>query len=201
MKYTILLLAVMTLMACNNTKKSNTEGVVEIEEIIQVERPMDKEAYMSILVDDPEEEGEKILVGEIEPDYLQTERFSWFDIEAEAYKPDAAITSQLKEALKGKDVTVFMGTWCDDSQREVPRLSNVLSLSNFNGEFNMYAVSRDKDTPDGDEKGKNIEFVPTIIISENGKEIGRFVESAQETLEKDLLAIASGQDYKHIYEE
>ncbi|MFT5986217.1 MAG: hypothetical protein ACI825_001717, partial [Planctomycetota bacterium] len=51
------------------------------------------------------------------------------------------------------------------------------------------------------ENVENIAYVPTIIILENGIELGRIVESTQETLEKDLLAIATDQDYKHIYEE
>jgi len=198
MKYTIVLLALLTLIGCNDAKKNKNEVT---EPSLEIEINMDKASYMNILVDDPEEEGEKMLVGEIEADYLDTERFAWFEIECKAYNPDKEITTKLKEALKGKDITLFMGTWCEDSQREVPRLVDILLEADFNGKTDFYAVSRDKDTPDGYEKGKNIEYVPTIIISENGKEIGRVVESTQETLEKDLLAIASGKDYKHIYEE
>lgn len=198
MKYTIVLLALLTLIGCNNAKKNKDEIKESSEE---VEKMMDKASYMSILVDDPEEEGEKILVGEIEADYLETKRFAWFEAECKAYKPDPAITTKLKEALKGKDITLFMGTWCEDSQREVPRLVTILLDADFQGNADLYAVSRDKDTPDGYENGKNIEYVPTIIISENGKEIGRVVESTQENLEKDLLAIASGKDYKHVYQD
>ena len=35
----------------------------------------------------------------------------------------------------------------------------------------------------------------------NDKEIGRYVEVAQETLEKDILAILNESGYKHSYEE
>lgn len=195
MKYIVLVITLVTLISCNDSKK---EQPVNME---QAEKMMDKKSYMSILVDDPEEEGEKMLVGEIEADYLETERFSWYELECKTYKPEQVITAQLKEALKGKDITLFMGTWCEDSQREVPRLVTILLDADFQGNADLYAVSRDKDTPEGYEKGKNIEFVPTIIISEKGEEIGRIVESTQESLEKDLLAIATGKDYKHVYEE
>jgi hypothetical protein len=43
--------------------------------------------------------------------------------------------------------------------------------------------------------------VPTIIVlDENGKELNRYVEFAQESLEEDLLKILSRQSYKHVYD-
>ena len=41
----------------------------------------------------------------------------------------------------------------------------------------------------------------TIIFYKNEKEIGRYVELAQKTLEKDILAILNESGYKHSYEE
>jgi len=202
MKYIVLLVTIATFIACND-KKENKSDLDNNQEISNQdeEAMMDKESYKDILVDDPEEEGSKMLVGEIEADYLESKRFSWYDTEMDAYSPDSEIITQLEKELIGKDITVFMGTWCEDSQREVPRFAKLLSQINFDGSLKMYALSRDKDTPEGVEKDRNIEYVPTIIISENGEELGRVVESTQDSLEKDLLAIASGQDYKHVYEE
>ena len=40
-----------------------------------------------------------------------------------------------------------------------------------------------------------------LIVYENGEEINRIVEFPIETLEKDLLAIVRGEDYKHAYAE
>ena len=45
------------------------------------------------------------------------------------------------------------------------------------------------------------DYVPTIIFYRDGLEIGRFVEFAQVSLEKDILAIVSGVGYKHSYED
>jgi transcriptional regulator with XRE-family HTH domain len=44
---------------------------------------------------------------------------------------------------------------------------------------------------------KKIERI--VIFYKDGKEIGRYVEFARETLEKDMLAIVSGKSYKHSY--
>ena len=61
-------------------------------------------------------------------------------------------------------------------------------------------VNRSKSTPDNLQEGFNIERVPTFIFYKEGKEIGRFVEFPQESVEADMLKIVSGEPYKHSYE-
>jgi hypothetical protein len=46
----------------------------------------------------------------------------------------------------------------------------------------------------------NIFKVPTFIFYKDGKEIGRYVEYARVSLEKDILKIVSGLPYKHSYD-
>ena len=97
---------------------------------------------------------------------------------------------------------MFMGTWCSDSQREVPAFYKILNQTDFDHtNLEVIAVSQEKDTPNKLEEGFAIEYVPTIIFYRNDKEIGRYVEVAQETLEKDILAILNESGYKHSYEE
>jgi len=55
--------------------------------------------------------------------------------------------------------------------------------------LDLICVNRSKTAEEvGVEKGY-VDFVPTFIISKEGKEIGRIVEEPTESLEKDLLAI------------
>lgn len=194
MKYIIILLAVVTFTACNDKKETKTTEMNQ-EELV------DKSKDETNLVDDPEEEGTKMLVGKIKVSDLFTERFAWFEKEFDTYTPDEEVTAKLEEALKGKEIIVFMGTWCEDSQREVPRLTKILMKINHLTGPQIVAVNRDKEVSQKWQAFGEIAYVPTIIIVEKGTELGRVVESTQETLEKDLLKIASGQDYKHIYEE
>lgn len=65
----------------------------------------------------------------------------------------------------------------------------------------LITVTKSKDTPEGFEKDLDIMQVPTFIFYKDGKEIGRYVEFARKTLEKDMLAIVSEQPYKHSYED
>ncbi len=92
-----------------------------------------------------------------------------------------------------------MGTWCSDSRREVPRFYKIMDEVGF-ADFDMITVNRAKQA-NGLEKGYNLNYVPTFILFKNGKEIGRFVERVvNDSLENDLLLIASGKGYKHSRE-
>ena len=95
-----------------------------------------------------------------------------------------------------------MGTWCEDSQREIPHFYTILDAAGFDDDnLELVTVTHEKDTPQEYEKGLNIEYVPTLIFYRDGEELGRFVEYAQDTLENDILAIVSGEEYKHAYAE
>jgi thioredoxin-related protein len=80
-------------------------------------------------------------------------------------------------------------------------LYKILDEANFKPEnLEVISVNRSMSTPDGLQKGFNIERIPTIIVYKKGKEIGRFVEYPRKSVEADLLKIVSGQGYKHVYE-
>ncbi len=134
--------------------------------------------------------------------FLQPPFSSWFTENYNLYHADNNTLNELKTALKDVTIKVFMGTWCKDSKREVPFFYKILETASFNSEnLTLYAVSRDKTTPEQHEKNLNIERVPTFIFYKDGKELGRIVEYPIETLEKDMLTIVTNQPYKHAYEE
>jgi thiol-disulfide isomerase/thioredoxin len=125
----------------------------------------------------------------------------WFTENFDMYEPDKAVISSLETALKDIKIKGFMGTWCEDSQRETPNFYKILELANFNFKnLELVTVNRSKKTPNNLQNGFNIEKVPTFIFYKNGEEIGRYVEYARETLEEDVLKIVSGKAYKHSYD-
>ena len=126
---------------------------------------------------------------------------TWFMKKFDAYQPNEAITASLNTALKGITIKGFMGTWCGDSKRETPHFYKVLELADFNfNKLNLVTVNRSKRTPDNLQEGLDIKRVPTFIFYKDGTEIGRYVEYARESLEKDMLKIVSGEGYKHSYD-
>ncbi|MBT8209669.1 MAG: thioredoxin family protein, partial [Eudoraea sp.] len=126
--------------------------------------------------------GEMILLGAIAKKNLQSGSYgTWYTSEHDEYQTDDIRISQFQKNLKEFNILLFMGTWCSDSQREVPRFMKILEKAGFpEDQLKMVAVDkRDefyKKSPGGEEQGRNIEYVPTIIFLKDGKEAGRIVE-------------------------
>lgn len=130
--------------------------------------------------------------GKVNFDDLKSEKlFTWYGKHAD-YTPNSDVVSELSDALKNYNVkmVVFLGTWCSDSHELVPRLERVLSECHYpTDEMPMYALDLEKNSLDGVAQSYNIEYVPTIILLQDGKEMGRIIETVEESLEKDMLRI------------
>ncbi len=98
--------------------------------------------------------------------------------------------AMIRQAHPGVHVLVFMGTWCSDSKRDVPRFLRIADGSGMTAaDFELYGLDTKKKSPEGLEQKYAIERVPTFIFLRGGKEIGRIVEIPRTTLEGDILAI------------
>jgi thiol-disulfide isomerase/thioredoxin len=136
---------------------------------------------------------------------LQEPFASWFVPSYNSYRVDSATAVQLKPYIANKTFVLFLGTWCGDSKREVPRLYKIFDYCGIQPEqIKLVMVSNHdtayKQSPTHEEQGKNILRVPTLLVLENGNEINRFVEYPVESLEKDLLHMLSRKGYKHAYD-
>ena len=145
------------------------------------------------------------LLGKIDKFGLKGPNYSgWFETNYNNYKPNANTINNLSRTIADYEILLFMGTWCGDSKREVPRFIKVLDELQFpNNQLTMIALSREvnlyKQSPQHEEAGLNIHRVPTFIIYKNGKEVNRIVEKPVESLEKDLLQIITSKSYEGHY--
>ena len=135
-------------------------------------------------------------------DFYQEPFRNWFEKEYESYQPKQSILKKIKKELEGVDVKIFMGSWCHDSHREIPRYFKLMETAGFdvNKHTEIIGLTRGKKAPDDLQKGFDIEHTPTFIFYKDGKEIGRYIEHARQTMEKDFLKILKGTSYKHSYE-
>ena len=141
------------------------------------------------------QEGEPILVGPITRAGLEQGTYNtWFSSEYDSYTIDSVSLDSIGDRLAEVSVAIYLGTWCSDTQREVPRFFKLLDYLNYDSE-NVTLIGldnhpdRDLQSPGGEEKGKDINYVPTFIFSKEGKELGRIIETPNETLEVDLLGV------------
>lgn len=130
---------------------------------------------------------------------------AWFTSGYDSYAAQAEVLDALRQQpSEDAEILVFFGTWCGDSRRQVPRLMQLLDAIDWPAERRrLIAVDRADDlhkrSPDGEERGREIYRVPTIIVQRGGDELGRIVEHPAVSLERDLLAILSGDTYRPSY--
>ncbi len=197
MKKIIFALTAVAFIACGSPKQNKEEKTPEKTMVEEGETPtINKEVP-------DEENGGTMLLGKINREAFDKEPYTeWFQANKEFHSLDTLTIQKIKPLLKDVKITAFMGTWCSDSQREIPALYKILKDADYNlDKLTLYAMDHQKLTEEGYENTLDINYVPTLIFYRDGEEIGRFVEHAQESLEADMYAILSGADYKHVYEE
>jgi thiol-disulfide isomerase/thioredoxin len=149
--------------------------------------------------------GDAMLLGHCNISMLRQGAFQqWFIPGFNTYQPDTSVAHSLVPLLKNKFIEIFLGTWCGDSRKEVPRMLKLLEIAGFDIQkvkliFVNNTAEAYKQSPQHEEAGKNIKRVPTMIVYENQLEIGRIIEYPVETLEKDLLRILKAEKYVPNY--
>jgi len=146
------------------------------------------------------------LLGRCTAQQLDEEPFSEWSREGYTdYTPNPAILEALRKTdTTGLDFTVFFGTWCGDSRREVPRLLKLFDAMGLpDGSVELVGLDRTDDalkqSPDSEERGREIYRVPTLIVERDGEEISRLVEHPVLSLERDLLSMLDGSGYAPSY--
>ena len=140
--------------------------------------------------------GKPMLLGKVSIDELKQEPFSeWYNDEFDNYELDVELLGAISEPNQ-YNYELFLGTWCGDSRREVPRLEKIfIELGIDFDQITIITVDRDKISPENEQEGKDIRYVPTLIVKNNDVEVGRIVESPSSesaTLESDLFEISLG---------
>ena len=143
---------------------------------------------------DAAEEEEPVLTGPVAREELEAALPEWMAAMSAA-EIDREAAAALAAVEPGAEVLIVLGTWCSDSRREVPRLWRALDetggLVPFGIEY--LAVDRDKEEPAELLEGLDLAYVPTLVVRRDGEEVGRIVESSPNGIERDLLALLTGE--------
>ncbi len=116
------------------------------------------------------------------------ERHEVFKRNYDAYE----VTAGIDRLPADLEVKILFGTWCHDSEREVPRMLKLLEASGVREE-NISLISLDirKEEPEGRAKALGVRFTPTFVFLSDGQELGRIVERPTTSLLDDMVAITS----------
>src|SRR5687768_16449728 len=88
----------------------------------------------------PEEK--PVIVGETTREQIEVAP-EWMAAEAES-QPDPEACKALASVPPGAEVTVFLGTWCGDSRRELPRFWRAVDLAGTNVPFAIHYIGVDR---------------------------------------------------------
>lgn len=155
-----------------------------------------------LVIDD---KGKEKLLGAITQQDLEQHSFKdWFVSGFEQYQPHKTIIKGFKKDLHQYQIKVFLGTWCGDSKREVPRFMKIMKQAKFpKSQIEIIALDKTKEaykqSPGNEEKGLNIHRVPTFIFYKDGKEVNRIVEEPTSSFERDIAIITSTNKYQRSY--
>lgn len=101
----------------------------------------------------------------------------WYTANFKAYAPNAEAVSALQQHKDTIRLIAFMGTWCEDSQFIIPKFFSLLDAAGFSKDrVTVLGTDRDKKTLGHLSEALNVTLVPTLIVMQNGKELGRVVE-------------------------
>lgn len=136
-----------------------------------------------------EEKQEVILTGIVEAQHLVTD-LNEFAEGYKSYQVDTAAIAPLKKVTEPTEIVVIIGTWCPDCHRETPRFIRIMEeVANPNIKVTYIGVDRAKTDPDGLAAKYKFTRIPTFIVQQQGKEMGRIVERPRVSLEQDLADI------------
>ncbi len=91
---------------------------------------------------------------------------------------------------KNTDITIVLGTWCHDSQEQVPRFYRIMDEAKIADDvISVICVDGNKTGGELDIERLGIELVPTFIFYRKGEELGRIIETPEVSLEADMWEI------------
>src|SRR5258706_7289724 len=115
------------------------------------------------------------------------------------YTPDEGAVKRLRAVDRPLHLEVICATWCGDSKRHVPRLLKAVhEAANPRISVSVVGIGNDFKQPIGYVQEHHIINVPIVVLTRDGKEIGRFIETpSTDTVEGDIAALANGEALQH----
>jgi len=133
--------------------------------------------------------GQVELQGELTQDEILGDFPDWKTV-TESYTPNLEFISGLQAVGEEIQIEVFLGTWCPDSKQNVSAFFKIMDLvQNPLIRTTYIGLPQKKEDRAKYIQGKDIQRIPTFIVTIRGQEAGRIIETPQTSVEEDLWRI------------
>lgn len=137
------------------------------------------------------EKEEVLLIGRFSWQEWQASA-GWKEYDAPDYKLDDTAVDSIRSILNKSNFQfkLFSGSWCSDSESEVPKLIKLLKVAGLtDSNLVLFGVDRDKKEPSGEAESLDVQKVPTLIVFQHAREIARIIEFPETSWEQNILKI------------
>lgn len=130
---------------------------------------------------------QKLAIGDISQTQLMTNHQS-FRQRYQDFQLTEQEIAEVRSWPNNLHVTVYFGSWCHDSQREVPKFLKIVA-ENITLSYRLIGLDHNKTDPNGFANMHEIKFTPTFIVYQGSKEVGRIIERPTVSLIADITAM------------
>jgi thiol-disulfide isomerase/thioredoxin len=136
---------------------------------------------------------DQILNGSVQKSVLNNAKlFPWFNYEYKTYQPNSKLLETLRSEKDSIHALVFAGSWCSDTQRELPRFYKIMDLLEVpSSHIELIMLDQNKKCSFINVEPLQIKYIPAFLFFKNGKEIGRIIEKPDSSLEYQVLQLYS----------
>lgn len=138
--------------------------------------------------------GEKMLLGPVQYQDILRYFSDWRAADSSSQAQETVIRG-FQKIKNPVEVVCFLGTWCSDSRHGVPPFVKTWKAAG-NPEIRLKIIGVDRNLRDPQKlaPADSIRRVPTFIIKENGRELGRLVEYPEsDSFARDFLNLLNKQ--------
>ena len=127
-----------------------------------------------------------------EKQILENDRI--YEIYIDRYTPDSVAIDYLMNIKEPVKLMVFLGSWCRESKKYMPRLMKTLRETDSEKiDVEYIGADAQKKYPESFLNMHQIKYIPTVVVLKADKEIGRIVEEPQKPIELELMEILEGR--------
>ena len=115
-----------------------------------------------------------------------------FEDREREYKPDPDTVQAIAACGKEIELEIYFGSWCPHCQQVLPRLFKCLRLAdNPKLQVRMIGLPRGFGS-EPEVRARKVTGVPTVIVMDEGVELGRFSGTGDTPIEKSLADLLPG---------